>query len=159
MTRPVEGAERFDIVSSAVRSRIMSSVGQADTSAELAVRRLASAAGLRYRVRNRDLPGSPDLANRRRRWVIFVHGCFWHGHKNCPKTKSGAAFRVPRTNSESWHAKLSNNRRRDGKAIRRLREDGYKVLLIWECELRDPEVVLQRLGRLRAETSESERAR
>src|SRR5437763_1873879 len=79
------GISSSDIVNAKTRSRMMRAVGQEDTKAELRVRRLLHALGIRYRVRNRDLPGSPDIANRRSRWVIFVNGCFWHGHKNCMK--------------------------------------------------------------------------
>jgi DNA mismatch endonuclease, patch repair protein len=137
-----------DVVSPRIRSRIMRAVGQEDTSAELRVRRMLNMLGLRYRVRNRDLPGSPDIANRSRGWAIFVNGCFWHGHKNCPKTKSGRAPRVPESNREYWEPKLSANRSRDARKIRELRERGLLVVLVWECRLRDPERVAGRLQRL-----------
>jgi DNA mismatch endonuclease (patch repair protein) len=135
-----------DIVSAEKRSEMMAAVGQKDTPPELAVRRMLTALGRRYRVRNRDLPGSPDIANRSREWAIFVHGCFWHGHRNCPKTKAGSDFRVPATRPEFWREKLETNRRRDARAIRALRGEGFKVVLIWECELRQPEAVATRLG-------------
>jgi DNA mismatch endonuclease (patch repair protein) len=71
---------------------MMKAVKQTNTGAELEVRKLVTALGSRYRLGNRDLPGSPDLANRTKRWAVFVNGCFWHGHKNCPKTKGGGWF-------------------------------------------------------------------
>lgn len=137
-----------DIVSAEKRSEMMAAVGQRDTPPELAVRSMLTALGRQYRVRNRDLPGSPDIANRSRGWAIFVHGCFWHGHKNCPKTKTGSSFKVPVSNSEFWLEKLRANRRRDAKAIRDLRKRGFTVVLIWECELREPEQVAVRLDEM-----------
>lgn len=138
-----------DIVSPEVRSRMMRAVGQRDTSAEMAVRGLMSALKLRYRVHNRDLPGSPDIANRRRKWAVFVNGCFWHGHKRCPKTRSGRAPRVPRNNEDYWLPKIIDNRARDARKIRALRSKGFRVIVVWECSLREPSTVAERLSRLR----------
>ncbi len=138
-----------DIVSPEVRSRMMRAVGQRDTSAEMAVRRLMSALRLRYRVHNRDLPGSPDIANRRRQWAVFVNGCFWHGHKGCSKTRSGRAPRVPGNNKVYWLSKIIDNRARDARKIRALRSKGFRVLVVWECSLREPSTVAERLSRLR----------
>jgi len=137
-----------DIVSSRKRSEMMAAVGQKDTPPEMAVRRILTSLGHRYRVRNRDLPGSPDIANRRRRWAVFVNGCFWHAHKNCEKTKSEPGdFRVPRSNAEFWRRKLSANRTRDANAIRALRARGFQVLVVWECSLREIDRVRDRLRR------------
>ena len=137
-----------DIVSPAVRSRMMRAVGQKDTKPELAVRRILRDLGLHYRVRNRDLPGSPDIANRKRRWAIFVNGCFWHGHRNCPKTKGGAGSRVPASNREYWAEKMAANRSRDARKCRELRKVGFRVFVIWECELRNPARLERRLSKL-----------
>jgi DNA mismatch endonuclease (patch repair protein) len=137
-----------DIVDSETRSRMMAAVAQKDTKAELAVRRILHALGVRFRVRNRDLPGSPDIANRSRRWAIFVNGCFWHGHKNCKKTKSTTGSRVPRTRAEFWSQKFVANRLRDAKQCRELRRMGYRVLIVWECELFNVEDVTARLREL-----------
>lgn len=136
---------RSDIVSPEVRSRIMAAVPQSDTSAELAVRRLLWHSGVRYRVSNRDLPGSPDIANRSSRWAIFVHGCFWHGHTNCTKTGSGESPKIPVSNREYWTSKISKNRERDKRSIALLREQNFRVLVVWECELANRDELLSRL--------------
>ena len=112
------------------------------TGAELAVRRSARAAGLAFRVDNRDLPGSPDLANRRRRWAVFVHGCFWHAHEGCKRAT------MPKANQEFWATKFAANRERDDRKHRELTADGFNVLVVWECELADVPAVTARLGRL-----------
>jgi len=136
-----------DTVAPEVRSRIMRAVKQRDTSAELSVRRILRGLGLHYRVFNRDLPGSPDIANRRRRWAVFVNGCFWHGHKNCRKTKSCRKERIPASNREYWGPKIAENRLRDARKCRQLRAAGFKVVIVWECKLRDQDSVAARLGR------------
>lgn len=114
-------------------------IRQKDTSAERAVRRVLHALGLRFRVRNRDLPGAPDAANRTRRWAVFVHGCFWHAHRGCYRAT------VPKRNREFWLEKFAANRARDARALRALRRQGYFTLVIWECELDDSGKVEQRL--------------
>jgi DNA mismatch endonuclease (patch repair protein) len=124
---------------------MMGAVRQRDTKPELQIRKLLRSAGVSYRVRNRDLPGSPDIANRLRKWAIFVHGCFWHGHRNCEKTKSKNGPRVPKQHAEFWSTKFSENRKRDAKSYRDLRRNGYKVMIIWECELRRPLDLVERL--------------
>jgi len=144
MKKPLR-AKTQDIVSITKRSEMMRSVRQAGTAPELAVRQFLRTLGLSYRVRNRDLPGSPDLANRRRRWAIFVNGCFWHGHKNCPKTKSGVHPRVPVGNQLFWREKLKANRLRDARNCIALRQMGYRVVIIWECELWTSDVLLNKL--------------
>jgi DNA mismatch endonuclease (patch repair protein) len=134
-----------DIVDSETRSRMMAAVAQKDTKAELVVRSILHASGVRYRIRNRDLPGSPDLANRSSRWAIFVNGCFWHGHKNCPKTKSSNRSRVPITRADFWSSKLAANRLRDAKRCRELRRMGYRVLIVWECDFFNVDAISARL--------------
>lgn len=120
-----------DTVSRAVRSRMMSSVRSKDTKPEIAVRHCLFSRGFRYRLHRRDLPGSPDLVFPKYSAVIFIHGCFWHQH-DCPKS------RLPETRLEWWKAKLEGNRRRDELSIRCLREQGWRVLIIWECAIRKP---------------------
>ncbi len=93
------------------------------------IRRLLHAVGVRYRTMNKDLPGSPDIANRKRRWAIFVHGCFWHGHHRCRRAT------VPKRNREFWIEKFAANRERDRRKKSQLRALGYRVLTIWECEI------------------------
>jgi len=127
---------------------MMKAVKQADTRPELEVRKLVASLGVRYRVRNRDLPGSPDLANRTRHWALFVNGCFWHGHKNCPKTKGGAGSRVPRVRYRFWKRKLQDNRRRDASKCRVLRALGFRVLIVWECQVWNVEKLRNHLQKL-----------
>ena len=133
-----------DIVSTEVRSRMMRSVRQRDTKAEVCVRRLVSSLGLRYRLNNRSLPGSPDLSNRGEQWAIFVNGCFWHGHKNCPKTKSGKNVRIPVSNDQFWRFKIAGTKR-DARKCRQLRAAGFRIMIIWECQLHDPNRILERI--------------
>jgi DNA mismatch endonuclease (patch repair protein) len=105
----------------------MGLVRQKGTRPELMVRGALNALGHRFRLANRDLPGSPDIANRRRRWAVFVHGCFWHRH-GCKATTT------PGRNREFWEAKFARNIARDQRATVQLRELGYTVIVIWECE-------------------------
>lgn len=111
------------------RSEVMRRVRSVDTTPEMAVRRLCHAMGYRFRLHRRDLPGKPDLVFPARRKAIFVHGCFWHGH-NC---KRGA--RVPKNNRAYWVQKISRNRERDSANRRRLGDDGWDSLVVWECEI------------------------
>jgi len=122
------------------RSRIMRSVRGKDTGPELIVRRLIHHMGYRYRLQRKDLPGKPDLAFIRHRKVIFVHGCFWHGH-NC---KRGA--RVPKTNTDYWRHKIERNRKRDANTRAALTMQGWSVLTIWECETRDHDRLVRRIN-------------
>jgi DNA mismatch endonuclease, patch repair protein len=119
----------------------MARIRQLGTAPELLVRRVCSALGLRYRIHNRDLPGSPDLANRTRRWAIFVHGCYWHRHAGCARAT------IPRTNVAFWMAKFAHNVERDYKVDRMLRQGGFRVLTIWQCEAENPEVLRRKLAR------------
>ncbi|MBZ5592793.1 MAG: very short patch repair endonuclease [Acidobacteriia bacterium] len=127
---------------------MMKAVKQTNTGAELKVRKLMTALGTRYRLGNGDLPGSPDLANRTKRWAVFVNGCFWHGHKNCPKTKGGAGSRIPKVRHHFWRNKLEDNRRRDAHKCRALRRLGFRVVIVWECQLRNVAQLRGRLARL-----------
>ncbi|MBI1814412.1 MAG: DNA mismatch endonuclease Vsr [Deltaproteobacteria bacterium] len=120
-------------------SRRMATVRSTDTGPERAVRSMTHALGARFRLANRGLPGSPDLANRSRRWAIFVHGCFWHAHLGCPKAMS------PKSNKVYWRRKLRMNRARDRTVVGALRARGFRVLVIWQCELRAPGRVVRRL--------------
>jgi DNA mismatch endonuclease (patch repair protein) len=97
----------------------------------MVVRRLVYALGYRYRLQARDLPGRPDLVFRPRRKAIFVHGCFWHRHLNC------ALARLPKSRGDFWLPKLESNRQRDIKNECALQDAGWKILIIWECELDD----------------------
>lgn len=123
------------------RSRIMRAVKGADTTPELAVRRLAHRMGYRFRLRRQDLPGKPDLVFPRLRKVVFVHGCFWHGH-DCAR---GA--RVPSRNRDYWMQKVARNKARDEKVPVMLNALGWKSLVIWECETKRERTMEKRLKR------------
>ena len=110
----------------------MARVKSKDTAPELAVRRALHAAGLRYRLHRADLPGKPDVVLAGRRAAVFVHGCFWHSHPGCGRA------RTPSTRQEYWLPKLARNRERDTANERALREAGWRVVVIWECEARSP---------------------
>jgi len=118
----------------------MAGIRQKDTAAELAVRRVLTDLGYRYRVRNRDLPGSPDIANRSRGWVVFVNGCFWHRHHGCARTTT------PTRNRAFWEQKFAANVARDTRAVAALRRRGMKVIVVWECQTRDLAGLRRRLA-------------
>jgi len=131
---------------SAFDSERMGRIRPQRTTPEILVRQIVSSHGHRYRTRNKDLPGSPDLANRKRRWAIFVHGCYWHHHEDCPNAT------VPKANRDYWLAKFERNRERDQQAERELYRLGFRVIVIWECEANKPEVLERRLGSLKCAT-------
>ena len=120
-----------DVLTPAQRRLNMSRIHGKDTRPELLVRRGLHARGLRFRLHRRDLPGRPDLAFPRLRAVVFVHGCFWHGH-DCPM------FKLPATRSEFWASKIASNRQRDAQVLESLAASGWRSLIIWECSLRGP---------------------
>lgn len=117
----------------------MRAVKSRNTSPEIALRRLLHAAGYRFRLHRKDLPGSPDIVLPGRKSVIFVHGCFWHGH-SCAR---GA--RHPKTNADYWRTKIARNAARDNETQRELRAAGWRVAVVWECELKNREGVISRL--------------
>lgn len=121
------------------RSRTMRAVKGKNTTPEMTVRRLVHSMGYRYRLHRKDLPGQPDLVFSRLRKIIFVHGCFWHGH-HCAR-----GSRMPRTNHTYWQNKISRNSIRDAKNIVALEEQGWDVAVIWECELKEMEQIKARL--------------
>ncbi len=123
------------------RSRIMRAIKGRDTAPEMTVRRLAHRMGFRFRLHRKDLPGTPDLVFPRFRKVIFVNGCFWHGH-DCAR---GA--RAPQTNADYWRAKIARNCLRDAANIAALEARGWRAAVIWQCELKDMESVETRLAR------------
>ena len=120
------------------RRRIMQAVKRRDTGPEMMVRRLLHRLGYRYRLHRKELPGKPDIAFLSRRKAIFVHGCFWHGH-DCPRG------RPPKSRLHYWQPKLDGNRERDQRTEAELRSLGWSVLVIWQCETADLEVLAQRL--------------
>ena len=106
----------------------MSRVRQKDTKPELQVAQTLRAIGAHYRKSVRGLPGSPDFVNKKRKWAVFVHGCFWHQHRGCMRAT------IPKNNRVFWLEKFARNRKRDADAVRALRRLGYKVAIVWECQ-------------------------
>jgi DNA mismatch endonuclease, patch repair protein len=121
------------------RSAIMRSVRSKNTGPEVLVRKAAHALGYRFRLHREDLPGKPDLVFVSRRRVIFVHGCFWHGH-SCPR-----GSRVPKSNRKYWTSKVANNAARDQVHLAELNAKSWNCLVLWECELKDPKKLRRRL--------------
>jgi DNA mismatch endonuclease (patch repair protein) len=119
-----------DVVSPEVRSRMMSGIRGKDTKPEMIIRRGLHARGFRFRLHDRTLPGKPDLVFPKYRAVIFVHGCFWHGHE-CH------LFKWPKTRVEFWREKIEGNRARDVRVALELRGSGWDVIEVWECQLKD----------------------
>lgn len=128
-----------DVLLPRQRSYCMSRIRGKNTKPEMVVRRMAHAMGYRFRLHRRDLPGTPDLVFPRLRAVVFVHGCFWHIHR----CRFGRV--EPKANRVFWRTKREGNRRRDRQRGGQLKRQGWRVLTIWECELREPDRVAQRL--------------
>lgn len=135
-----EISQKRSLRTDASTSARLGRIRQQGTSPEREVRRILHRLGLRFRVNNRQLVGSPDIANRHRRWVVFVHGCFWHGHSGCPRAT------VPKRNRSFWVAKFERNKARDIRAIRALRRQGYKTAVIWECDVADRTKIIAKLS-------------
>ena len=133
-----------DVYSPEKRSAVMRRVKGKDTAPELKVRKALTVLGARYRLHRKDLPGSPDIVLPGRRLALFVHGCFWHGH-DCAR---GA--RVPKANRDYWLGKVGRNRARDLAARTALEAAGWRVEVIWECDLKDGAALTARLGDLLA---------
>ena len=121
------------------RSRNMARVKNKNTAPEIIVRKTLHRLGYRFRLHRRDLPGNPDIVLPRYRTVIFVHGCFWHGHPGCARASR------PQTNTEFWNAKLDKNLRRDREAQDKLKALDWRVLVIWQCETKDLPVLEHQL--------------
>jgi DNA mismatch endonuclease (patch repair protein) len=121
------------------RSRTMRAVKASDTAPELAVRRLIHRMGYRFRLHRKDLPGKPDVVLPKFHKVVFVNGCFWHGH-DCAR---GA--RAPKTNAEYWLRKITGNRLRDGANMKALAKIGWRATVVWECEVKQPALVERKL--------------
>jgi DNA mismatch endonuclease (patch repair protein) len=119
------------------RSALMARVGNRNTKPELLVRRLLHSIGYRFRLHRADLPGTPDIVLPRHKTVIFVHGCFWHGHRGCTRAKR------PSSNQEFWNRKINANIRRDRQNRIALRKLGWHVLIIWQCGLKETDSVLR----------------
>jgi len=140
-----------DRISPETRSKTMSRIRGKNTKPELRVRSLVHRLGYRFRLHRKDLPGKPDLVLPRHRKVIFVHGCFWHAHAGCVRATR------PTSRVEFWDAKLNGNVARDAATALALTEAGWKVLTIWECELKDEVKLTKRLRRFLKTKAPAER--
>lgn len=118
-----------DVFTKEKRSQVMSAIRSKDTSPEILIRKALHARGYRYRLHRKNLPGTPDLVLRKFRAVLFVNGCFWHGH-NC------SLFKLPKTNQDFWQKKIQANRDRDSTVNKMLIDAGWRVLIVWECSIR-----------------------
>lgn len=128
-----------DKFSAAKRSSIMSSVRSVNTKPEIKVRSLVHRLGYRFRLHRRNLPGVPDLVFASRRKVLFVHGCFWHGHQDCTRSQR------PASNADFWNLKLSRNIERDEENTKTLEQLGWQVGIVWECQTKSSEKLRERL--------------
>ncbi|WP_198118969.1 very short patch repair endonuclease [Massilia rhizosphaerae] len=129
----------MDRLSPERRSWLMSQVKAKNTKPEIAVRKLIYASGFRYRLHVDNLPGKPDIVFHGRKKIIFVHGCFWHGHTGCKYA------RLPKQRVEFWSQKIGRNRERDSKTIGELEKKGWRVLVVWQCELKKPELLAEEI--------------
>ena len=130
-----------DVFTKQKRSWMMSRVRNRDTKPEMAVRSIIHRMGYRFRLHRSDLPGTPDIVLPRHRKVVLVHGCFWHHHKGCPRSK------LPAERTSFWRDKIAKNQARDARVYRQLRRRGWRRLTVWQCELRQPAKLRTKLKR------------
>jgi len=123
-----------DVHSKEIRSYNMSMIKGKNTKPEMLVRQFLHASGYRYKLHDKSLPGKPDIVLPKYKTVIFVHGCFWHGHKNCKY------FVIPKTRTEWWLNKINGNIANDEKAAKALKKEGWRIITIWECGLKPSKV-------------------
>jgi DNA mismatch endonuclease, patch repair protein len=119
-----------DIYSKEKRSKIMSKIKGKETKPEILIRKFLFSEGFRYRINDERYPGKPDLVLPKYKTVIFIHGCFWHGHEGCKASK------LPATNAEFWEKKISDNIVRDRKNVEKLEDEGWNVITVWQCEIK-----------------------
>ncbi|WP_022728415.1 very short patch repair endonuclease [Fodinicurvata sediminis] len=131
----------MDFVSKEKRSKIMRGVKQENTKPEILVRRIIHSSGYRFRLHRKDLPGRPDIVLPKYQLAIFVHGCFWHQHDGCHDD------RMPTSNTEYWTQKLQRNKERDKEKFENLKDKGWNVLIIWECETKNTEIVYKKINK------------
>lgn len=129
----------MDIFTPERRSLIMARIKSKNTRPEKRVRSLLHAMGYRFRLHRKDLPGTPDIVLPKYGTVIFVHGCFWHQHPDCKRAS------IPTSNEEFWRKKLTDNKRRDALVEKQLNDRDWKVIIIWECELKNPDSLCERI--------------
>ena len=138
--------DNMDRVSRQTRSAIMASVQTKHTGAEKSVRSIIHKNGLRFRLHSASLPGHPDIVFPKQKKVLFVHGCFWHGHK----CKYG---RLPKSKLDYWEPKIARNRERDRRQIKTIRSLGWKVMVVWQCELKKESGIKKKMMSFLAENS------
>jgi DNA mismatch endonuclease, patch repair protein len=119
-----------DVQNKATRSYNMSCIRAKNTRPEMLVRKFLHAQGFRYTLHNKKLPGKPDIVLPKHKTIIFIHGCFWHGHKNCK------FFVVPKTRTEWWLNKINSNIANDTRAVKALKKEGWRIIHLWECDLK-----------------------
>ena len=119
-----------DVHSIEQRSYNMQQIHSSNTKPEMLVRRYLHANGFRYKLHDKTLPGKPDIVLPKYKTIIFINGCFWHGHENCNY------FVVPKTRTDWWLNKINTNKANDAKALRALKKDGWKIIAVWECKLK-----------------------
>jgi DNA mismatch endonuclease (patch repair protein) len=123
-----------DVHSKKIRSYNMSQIRSANTKPELLVRKFLHAQGFRYSLHKKSLPGKPDIVLPKYKTILFIHGCFWHGHANCKY------FVVPKTRTTWWLNKINTNKANDANAAKTLKKDGWKIIIVWECKLKPGKV-------------------
>lgn len=128
-----------DHVDQRTRSAIMAAVGSKDTGPELKLRKMLHALGYRYRLHDSRLPGKPDIVFARRRVTVFVNGCFWHRHEGCRYATT------PKTETDFWQSKFDANKARDARNIKALKRLGWRVAVVWQCQLKSPKATLSRV--------------
>ena len=141
----------MDIVTQTKRTQMMSGIRGTNTSPERRVRSMVHRLGYRFRLHVKALPGRPDLVLPRHRTVIMVHGCFWHRHKGCRFAYT------PKSRVDFWQAKFNENVERDQRVQRKIRALGWRVIIVWECELKNPDRVRERLASLLKATDDNTR--
>jgi len=130
-----------DVHTKEIRSYNMSQIKGRNTKPEMLVRKFLFANGYRYKLNDKTLPGKPDIVLPKYKTVIFVHGCFWHGHKYLPGRQTGCKyFVVPKTRTDWWLNKINGNIANDTKVVKALKKDGWKIITIWECNLKPAKV-------------------
>jgi len=140
-----------DKISQERRSWNMQQIRDRDTKPEIAVRSMLHRLGFRFRLRRSDLPGNPDIVLPKYKTVVLVHGCFWHRHRNCKYAYT------PKSRTEFWEAKFARNVERDFEVRRALRKLGWKVVVVWECQLRKPDSLAARFLKMRVKKNEDHR--
>lgn len=134
-----------DVFSPAKRSAIMSRIKGVNTRPEILVRKLVHSQGYRFRLHSNRVAGKPDLVFPRHKKIIFVHGCFWHGHGRCSRAA------LPASNIDFWQKKIDGNKIRDSAVRRKLNREGWTILVVWQCQTKNVEDLQERIGRFLAE--------